>query len=187
MAIDHLKQAKERVLLQYKGGVVFETLLRIFVERIQVLDDIIHAILRERSIDYARGSNLDLIGRTLDFRRFYYWDDETYRFYLRVVNRVRRSYGTFKDIYEVAVLLRTESNAPVQLLFPFPKAAIIEIPDVLPSQEQIVAKFLLDTVTATTGINVVTYDSEEYFGFLEDPNAKGFNEGKLAKIIIYPP
>lgn len=183
MAIDHLEQAKHRVLLQYKEKPAFEKLLRIFVERIQVLDDILLAIMRERSIQYARGSNLDMIGRTLDFRRINNWDDETYRFYLRVINRVRRSYGTFKDIYEVAVLLRTESMAPIEVIFPFPKAAVVEIPDVLPSQEQIVAQFLLDTVTATTGINVISYDSDEYFGFLEDPNAKGFNEGKLAKIL----
>jgi hypothetical protein len=57
----------------------------------------------------APGWMLDLIGEWLGEPRRGAWSDADYRYALRVRQRTRKSDGTWRDIYEVARLLRPDS------------------------------------------------------------------------------
>jgi len=182
--VDHIAETEKRIPLRLANAPNFTKFLYVFIRRLQAIDDIREAIFRERSLDIARGVNLDKIGKTLVFPRINNWDDELYRYLLRVIQRVRRSESTLFDIIDVGTLLQTESELPVQVIPAFPKALIIQIASALPIQKPLIASLLLDTVSATTGINVINFIEGEYFGFFEDPEAKGFNVGKLAELLM---
>lgn len=183
MAISFQSIADGRIRKSDKLNENLQKLISLFLEPVQNTDDIVEAIRRELSLDNARGVTLDLIGEILNLKRAINWDDETYRFFLRLVNVVRRSKSTYRDIYEVAEILRTESILPVKIIKVFPKSLIIEIPGLLNSQKAFTAKFLLDTVSATTGFNIII-PPVDYFGFEEDPNALGFNDGRISDQIL---
>jgi len=182
--IDHIAETEKRIPLRFANSTRFLKFLSLFIRRLQNIDDIREAIFRERSLDIARGANLDKLGRTLDFPRRNNWDDEVYRFILRVILRVRRSNSTLFDILDVATLLQTESDLPVQVIPAFPKALIVQMANVLPIQKPLIVDLLLDTVSATTGLNIINFIEGEYFGFFEDPESKGFNQGKLAELLM---
>lgn len=180
---DHRGNLERRLPRRLADAVNFLTWMGVLIDAVQRIDDVRAAIARERDLDVARGVNLDMLGRTLFYARIHNWPDATYRFVLKVIQTVRRSSGVLGDVLNVATKLQSNSDLPVQVIPVYPKGLVVQMANVDPLLKGLVVQFLLDTVTATTGLDVINYIEGEYFGFLEDPDALGFNLGQLAEIL----
>jgi hypothetical protein len=103
---DHVEQAEDLLLEQYKNKPRTLALLRSFIRRCQELEDAAWEVLLQRFIDNAVGAQLDMLGRIVG-QDLDGVDDETYRVYIKARIRVNRSHGRPDDVIDVLRLIET--------------------------------------------------------------------------------
>ena len=128
---DYQADADERIPPLLAEGANFAKIVELCAARWQALDDL--AVELAAYVDLsedaaAPGWMLDLIGEWLGEPRRGAWSDADYRYALRVRQRTRKSDGTWRDIYEVARLLRPDSATSDVTVDGAPKSVIVDIP-----------------------------------------------------------
>lgn len=89
---DHVDQAKERAVWQYKGKSNWDALHEIHVQRIQILEDLNSRLLVEQSLSNAVGVQLDLFGADYGLSRNGA-SDEDFRVEIKTKLNLLRSSG----------------------------------------------------------------------------------------------
>ena len=81
--LDHVQQAKDRLLEQYKGKAGVEGLISAWAGGIQALEDLFND-LADEDVDSATGQQLDLFGEVVGLDRVAGQTDEDYRFEIKI-------------------------------------------------------------------------------------------------------
>lgn len=69
---DLQERAESRMLSQFHDSTVLKLLLQVFTSEVQELADAIYELIRQRSVGFAKGYNLDAIGRIVGRDRTQY-------------------------------------------------------------------------------------------------------------------
>lgn len=101
---NHVAQAIDRLLQQYKGQPRIEAILTAFVEQIQEAENAIYSLDAGRQLSSAVGAQLDELGTLLNYERGGL-SDAVYLIFLRGVIARNFSDGTLTAIREELVLL----------------------------------------------------------------------------------
>lgn len=101
---NHIKQAIERLLSQYRDKPRIEGLIEAFVQDIQSMEDTLIKMYLERSVNSAVGAQLDIIGNIVGQPR-YGWHDAAYRIAILGKIGVNTSTGNPEDLIDLFKLL----------------------------------------------------------------------------------
>lgn len=180
--IDHVQQAKENALSQFKDSPKFQAFLALAVGQIQDAENALHDLFWRRLFESAVGSVLDDYGGLLDLARNGLADFE-YRRFLRAQIKALLSNGNKPTLLRIMELL-TESK-DIHFQSTYPAAYLINYQVNVPFSRQIkdaIKSVMINATSSGVGIQV-TESEQDYFGFLDDPNALGFGDGIFSEVI----
>lgn len=155
-----------------------------FAAQLQDIDGVQAELVEARSIATATGLQLDRIGELVGEPRRGR-SDAAYRQGIYVRIAANRSGGTADTVLGIIATITGAATGTVSILFHYPAAydLIVIAPPILP-QPGIQA--LIESATAA-GVRVyvvIVPVTTGYFGFFEDPNALGFDDGEFAGIFV---
>jgi hypothetical protein len=162
------------------SGETIRKIASLFEGEAQNLEDTIADLIESALLDIASGALLDRIGKSIGVRRFSSSDDE-YRKEIRTKILMIRSNGTINEFLEIAVRLFGASNARLQNVYP--ASAIIDLFEVTVTDTARAKAALESVLPSGVSLESVVSVPTEYFGFEDDPNALGFDEGFWAETI----
>lgn len=154
--LDHVDQALNARLEDYRGLPRFEELLRILAEQVQEIEDALWEIAQD-DVDSAVGTQLDGFGAIVGAER-QGLTDPNYRALIRATIRANRSEGTTPDLYSI-VTAATGSTAAGQARLEFypPAGFILEILTPPAFDSEILHGLLVrGTAAGVRGITVVS-------------------------------
>lgn len=163
-------------------------LVEAFAEELQVIEDTAFALVEERFLDTADGAQLDQLAAVLDATRDGL-SDEDLRARLRVRILANRSRGEGDRLLRIVAL--STARGPVWLRPVFPAGLRIEFPSPpgspLSATRARIAREELGRAVAS-GVQVdelVEWTDGGVFGFEDDPDALGFDDGELAEDVFH--
>jgi hypothetical protein len=121
----HVEQGLDRLLERFKGRPKLEALLRLFLERVQRIDDVVWDLYVGMWLDNAEGAQLDALGFIVNEPRLGRADD-LYRLYIRARIRINRANGRPSDVLQVARLV-IEPTATLEFIPEYPAAYKVRI------------------------------------------------------------
>jgi hypothetical protein len=101
---NHVEQALDRLLQQYKNSQKFKSILQSLINEIQIIENEFFKLKNERSLDAAVGYQLDLIGTIIGERRLDR-TDEAYREALKSKILINISQGDVDTLIKISNLL----------------------------------------------------------------------------------
>ncbi len=104
-------QAKgiDRLLEQYKGKININTLLDIYLEQVQELEDVTWDVMVKRALAVATDAQLEVLGAIVGQPNWEGWTTEQFRTWIGVRIRLNQSFGTAVDIIE-CIQLATDAE-----------------------------------------------------------------------------
>lgn len=151
---------------------------------VQELEDTFWALFAERSLQDAVGDALDQWGELLDEARDGLTDGH-YRRVLLVKARVNRSNGTINELVDILAQLVDADEDSVIYMPLYPAGFALEYLRQVQSPASLLARvrrLILDATPAGVGLGYIVEAKAGYFGFDDDPDAFGFDEGQLAEL-----
>lgn len=179
---NHVEQAKDRLLSQFRYSENINKLLEIWVNRIQNYENLLFDILEKTNLNNATGKILDLIGKNINLPRPVDGEasinDNAYKALIYAEIAKNTSNGTNADIENLLRIL----GATKIYLVDIPQASIqININGVLLlSIEQI--KKAIKKATASIEIELSSFTSLP-FGFEGDNTGYGFGVGEIGSSV----
>lgn len=116
-----------RLLERFRGLPVFEALLRIALQRVQHIEDVLWSLYIGVWIDNAEGLQLDNLGDVVGEGREGR-DDDTYRLWIRARIAINRANGKIDDTLKVARLI-LEPTAVLSYTPEYPAAYRVDVLD----------------------------------------------------------
>ncbi len=184
---DILSRALGRLLWQFRNRATdtnIQRLVRVIVGQVEPLRDRIIALIEERTLDEAVGVHLDQWGTVIGLGRGGLGDD-AYRIALQARLAVYLSNGTPEQLITIMRLL--VGQLTVRLIEYYPATVLLQYyyratPTTADERLTIVAQM---DAAAAAGVAVEIVEVPTgYFGFAEDPDALGFDEGAFATLIV---
>lgn len=169
---------------QDKGSTAWEKMLRIFLKRWSDLETVIEAWVLVSDFADAAGHELEDYAELLNFAILNGVGTVQMRTILELRAKSVRSSGTGPQLIEIAAALSPTSIST--LIRQPPKAFELQIADLVdPTLISVAPILVCGAAAAGETCNLVTYDSDEYFGFFEDsdPGALGYDDGFYATTI----
>ena len=169
---NHVEQAQNNLITQFKNKVSIRALIETYVKQIQDIEAVFCQLLEDVRVDTATGVTLDNIGTIVAEARNGR-TDSAYRTALFAKIRTLSSQGTIEDIIQV-LEAATGGGVIVTITEVFPARAVIEVDQTVTtplSTEQIVNLLQLAS-PAGIDLNFSTSDS-----FRFDTPGSGFNQG----------
>lgn len=124
-SIDHVSRGLARFLEQYKSKPKLNALARVYLNRIQELENACWEVILYRLLPNAEGAQLDMIGRIVGRGRNGLVDSD-YLIAIRAQIRINRSCGTPEDMIDV-----TRLSVPAGFTFTYdeayPKTVLITV------------------------------------------------------------
>jgi hypothetical protein len=179
---DHVTEGLLRVLSQFDRSPKLRGVVASFLNQVQQLEDHTLDLFYSRTLSGASGAQLDVIGRVVGEPRDGLTDDE-YRRFLSVriaVNFAQGERGRLTDIVALAT-----GSADVHFQPTYPAAFIVSYFTGTPFTPALRAR-IKALVEAATGSGIgytIIEANADYFGFAEDDDALGFDEGFFSEII----
>lgn len=139
---DHADRAAARLLEQLRDKPRINSLVRLLAEQVQALEDALHQLYTDRTLETAVGAQLDVLGALVGQARQSYTDEE-YRTHIRARIRLNLSSGTIPDLIAI---FRTLVPAPgtLELFEHFPAGLHLRIRGIAftPAFARMLVKFL---------------------------------------------
>lgn len=176
---DHVIEAQDNLVQQFKGKPVFNALLNVYVVQIQELENVLYTMISCQCLDDAIGVQLDGLGSIVNEDR-QGRDDDDYRIAIRARIQLNLSEGTPEDCIDLVKAISNGSD--VELREYYPAAFTVEILDPIDVD-------VLDPVKASgflqkckpAGVKAqLKYHSEGAFKFDTGP---GYDVGKYGGAI----
>ena len=169
---EHVLQGRARLIAQYVGKTRLDSLLCIYIDQIQDLEDALWQLATLRTIEAGEGVQLDGIGDIVGQERQGLSDDD-YRPLLQARVQANRSEGTAPDILAVAIAALNDPAVGSIRLESLPPAAYeLRITDELPFDEKILNRLVQDATMAGVGATlIVTLTAEANRFVFADPGA----------------
>lgn len=122
---EHVAQGLDRLIERFKGRSYLEGALRVVLERVQHIDDVVWDLTTGLWLDNAIGDQLEALGYIVGEPRLGRVDD-LYRIYIRARIRINRANGKPTDTLQVARLI-IEPNATLEYIPEYPAAYKVRI------------------------------------------------------------
>ena len=122
----HQATALNRLLEQYKDKARLKTLVDIFAQQMQEVEDVLWDLYIKRTIDEAEGDQLRILGRIVGLTKGATGDDD-FRILVRAQIKVLSSRGTYKDLLALIRLVIGTDPSTRTLTEIFPAALRIEL------------------------------------------------------------
>lgn len=180
--VDHVDRAIANLISMFDQADDFQSLVAVFVEQVQVLDNLFFSLIVDRMLSSAVGEGLDEYGRLLNEPRQGFIDSE-YRDLLRARILTNLAEGEIERIISVLTLL----TSAVRVLYmpTYPAAYIVQYERdgyTTPGYRNKIREQIISITPSGVGVNIVE-GALGSFGFEDDDTALGFNEGPWAEII----
>lgn len=186
MPVDYIPNHVERALgnleSQFQRSPNLKAVLRAIIAEVQVLEDAIFSAAVDRYLESARGAQLDQYGKVLGAGR----GGLTDRIYRQILgarilgNLSSGSVPRLLDIYRIL-----NGGAPADVQTPPPNTLIFSTErdtPTTPDERRRIARWMHQVKKA--GVRLVMVEaSPGYFGFADDPDALGFDDGFFAGVI----
>jgi hypothetical protein len=151
---DHAAQAIDRLPELFKAKPNLTNLLTVWCAPIQEFENVLYALLIQRTVDVAIGAQLDQLGVIVDQDRNGLTDDD-YRRYIRAAIRANLSDGTINDLLVISRLIVNDPTAVITFVPGYPGSGVISVTEI-PFEDAIataLAVFLRKAATA--GVRIV--------------------------------
>lgn len=170
--LEHKAQGLARLIAQYVGKPRVEQILCIYLDQVQLVESMLWALITERTIETAVGTQLDGIGDIVGQERQGLSDDD-YRPLLRARVRANNSEGTAPDVISVAnAALDDPGLGEIFLEFTGPASFELRITNEFVFDEKILNKLVQAATAAGVGAFViVTLTAEANRFVFADPGA----------------
>lgn len=179
---DHISEVKDRLLAQFKDDENFNFLLETFGGEAQKIENVLYEIWGF-NLDNAIKKRLELEGEQVGVYRPLTGaaanDDDIYRALIKAAIIIKYSNGTYQDIYNLlrqlgATTIRAATIPESGNLKLYVKGNfIIDIDQVLEK---------INEATAPIVIQLIKINNTSPLGFAGNPEAFGFNGGKLGRL-----
>lgn len=171
-------------LTSYLQKPKLRALVRVVAHEVQASEDLAWACIAERLVTTARGRQLDQWGKVLRERRDGLPDEE-YRSFLQARILSNLSNGEPDRMSQILAILTKATSIFYQPLFPAGMAFDYAVPEDIPSRASLdrIMVQLQDVAGAGIAVYYITKAVAGSFGFAEDPDALGFDDGKLAEVV----
>lgn len=120
----HVVDGIAHLLQQFKEKPNIESVLAVFLDENQQLENAIEGVLNGYNIDLAVGEQLDVLGRLVSQPRGSLTDDN-YRGYIKAKIKINRSSGTLEEIYEIIRLVEGQADDSKLYTSEIPPAAML--------------------------------------------------------------
>lgn len=100
--VNHIEQAVDRLLYQYKGKPKIEGLLSAFVKQIQDIEDAAFPLMTDRSVETSVGVQLDQVGDIVGIGRIAGQSDEEFREAIKTQIIQNMNEGTAEQVIAAA-------------------------------------------------------------------------------------
>lgn len=184
---DHVVQAKDRLITQYKEQPNIEAIVETYASQRQEVETVLFQLLNERSIDTAVGQQLDLLGDILDEPRTGLTDNI---YSVRLLNKISQlnSEGTAEDLINIYKILMQADSVQYGEIQPAHVVLLAINPNPIGELSEI-AQSLEGAKPAGVSIQAISTPSL-YLGFEGDPDGVGLGDltnatvgGHLSEII----
>jgi hypothetical protein len=173
---DHLEQAADLLLDQYKEKPRLYALLASYVRRCQELETATWDVIWNRLIDYAADGQLDTLGAIVGEKRLGK-SDATYRVYIRARIRINYSEGHPDDIIDVQRLVE---STPFVYREYYPATVVLEYLDDPVTDPHVLRDLAIQTKAAGVRITVIAGSTTNFCfgheGAVSDDDARSFGE-----------
>ena len=171
---NHVEQAEDRLVTQYKNKTNFKDIIDVFAQRDQDLEDVFDDLLNDRNLYTAEGEQLDKLGEILDTPRQSLGDDD-YRGLLFIKIGQYNSSGTIEEIINLAnAFVRPEKLDYIEY-FPATFALYALNANLFIPAQDIRIAILNSKCLGVRFEGIITY-IDNYFGFFDDPIANAFGD-----------
>lgn len=182
---DHVDRRYARIITKLRRATRFVDLVTIITEEVQALEDATTAAIIERYLDVAVGANLDQYGLLVGERRDGLNDIE-YRAFIGARILSNLSEGTIDEMTAILAIIGRATSA-VQYIPLYPAGMQFGYVTAEPPASDARAARIVTQMTevAPAGVEVafIVEATEDYFGFDDDPEAFGFDEGEFARAL----
>lgn len=181
---DHIDQRLARLVSELANAEGIPSLVRMFGEELQELEDSLYNLIVERLLTTSQGAQLDQWGDLVGEPRSGLTDGE-YRAFIGARIATNNSNGTVDEMtYILSVLGRAVGVTMYHPLYPAGMyfSYVTDTPISATTATRLHAQ-MLEAAPAGVDIAFIVEAEPGYFGFLGDPNALGFNVGKYARVI----
>lgn len=167
----HTLDAIDRVIEQHKGKPNFESLLNIFTNRTQDLEDDLNKMFTSSSINTASGASLDAIAKDLNIQRE---GDTDARLRVRCFSQIAQHYSSGRIEQIISILRLLVEAREVRMVEIFPAKITVEIRSDFAFDSSI-RQVIERALAAGVGLDqIIISVSIKYFGFSNDSQASGF-------------
>lgn len=183
--IDHIEQAKEQIITQYKNSPNLNAYIASFAKQFNELEDVGLSLLLERDINSAIGEQLNVIGRIVGLNRNVgniTFNDTQYRFYLQIKILKNSTKCTIPELTRIYTLIFNTTC----YIYDAPRQIFLYVGRRLTPEEVILIRFkdelgrYIFPKVLGIGLNIIQFDPNNNFAYVGHPTAKGYNVGKYA-------
>lgn len=146
---DHIDRAVRAMPSQFRGKPNMADLLGVLVRPLQRLEDMVWALLSQRSLETATGARLEQLGKLVGESRNGR-DDADYLRYIQARIITNRSNGTIEDLLSVARILVNSEDAGYVLEPGYPAGISLRVEDVVVDED--LATELIRFLKRTVGV-----------------------------------
>lgn len=175
----HVEDGLRRLKEQFRKPGNFREFIRFYLTRIQELEDVFFTLYLKASIDAAEGELLDFLGRWAGIDRpSISTPDEVYRVLIYGRIAANNSTGRYRDIDGILGILQAVNRAvypnfPASLTINFtPSDLIFDLVNI---------RRILEQATLSVELNITAHAASGAFGFSDDADALGFDEGIIGE------
>lgn len=179
---DHIADGLGRILSQFDRSPTLRGVAAAFLSQVQDAENTLLDLFYSRTIAGASGAQLDVIGRVVGEPRDGL-NDSDYRRFLQVRIAVNFAQGERGRLVDIVALATGSDDVHFQPNYP---AAFIVSYVVGTSFSEALRARVKALIEAATGSGIgftVVEAPDDYFGFAEDDDALGFDEGTWSEII----
>lgn len=181
---NHQSEMIDNLFGQYRQSEVIRGLSDVLGRQVQDLESAYWGLIGFRFLDYAQGAQLDQVGSLVgeDRRQA---EEEEYRRAIASRILVNKSTSTVEEIILILQTLIGTEIVDVQQAYPAQLVIAYQVESAFTeAQRDRISEQTLQAIAAGVGLEM-TEAEPGYFGFLEDDDALGFEEGILCES-IYP-
>jgi hypothetical protein len=149
--VDHLEEALDRPIDQYRHKTRFEGWLGAYIKQVQIFEDAAWQVIIRRFIDTARAAQLDMIGKIVGEYRQGRGDDQ-YRVFIRARITINRSQGQANDILNVLALI---TATPFIFDEYYPASMLLEFVELPEHDPELIFALLHDAKAGGVRLNMI--------------------------------